>query len=130
VLQLFGIFQSTVRLFVLLFPQPQTTSASSVSSTHFHPKLTRFLRILTCHWQCTDKNKKTIVEEGAVPVFVNLLKSNDVKLQNEAVGALRNLSLDGAPQIHFPIVHSFPFDRRRTAPFFGSPTWPCCNFIL
>jgi hypothetical protein len=53
--------------------------------------------------QRADKNKKTIVEEGAVPIFVNLLKSNDVKLQNEAVklqneavGALRNLSLDGS----------------------------------
>jgi len=48
---------------------------------------------------CVDKNKKTIVEEGAVPIFINLLKSNDVKLQNEAVGALRNLSLDGAREI-------------------------------
>lgn len=28
-------------------------------------------------------------------MFVQLLQSNDVKLQNEAVGALRNLSLDG-----------------------------------
>ena len=43
----------------------------------------------------TDKNKRAIVEEGAVPMFVQLLQSNDVKLQNEAVGALRNLSLDG-----------------------------------
>lgn len=42
-----------------------------------------------------DKNKRAIVEEGAVPMFVQLLQSNDVKLQNEAVGALRNLSLDG-----------------------------------
>jgi serine/threonine protein kinase len=41
-----------------------------------------------------DKNKRAIVEEGAVPMFVQLLQSNDVKLQNEAVGALRNLSLD------------------------------------
>jgi len=48
------------------------------------------------HWLYSDKNKKTIVEEGAVPIFINLLKSNDVKLQNEAVGALRNLSLDGS----------------------------------
>lgn len=42
-----------------------------------------------------DDNKREIVKEGAVPIFIDLLKSNDVKLQNEAVGALRNLSVDG-----------------------------------
>jgi hypothetical protein len=68
-----------------------------------------------------DKNKKTIVEEGAVPIFVNLLKSTDVKLpneavklQNEAVGALRNLSLDGSPI--FRATRPFTVSRSLTRP--------------
>lgn len=47
------------------------------------------------HTFVIDDNKKEIVKEGAVPTFIELLRSNDVKLQNEAVGALRNLSVDG-----------------------------------
>jgi hypothetical protein len=43
-----------------------------------------------------DRNKKRIVDEGGVGTLVRILKSGDIKLQNEAVGALRNLSFLGA----------------------------------
>ena len=43
-----------------------------------------------------DRNKKRIVDEGGVGTLVRMLKSGDIKLQNEAVGALRNLSFLGA----------------------------------
>lgn len=45
------------------------------------------------HW--LEKNKEIISKEGAIPILVDFIKSNDVKLQNEALGALRNLSTNG-----------------------------------
>lgn len=56
----------------------------------------------------TDRNKKRIVDEGGVGTLVRILKSGDIKLQNEAVGALRNLSFLGAykPKL---FVLQFPF---------------------
>ena len=72
---------------------------SHLAATFFRINFTNafscFPRFPARSWTDTDKNKRAIVEEGAVPMFVQLLQSNDVKLQNEAVGALRNLSLDG-----------------------------------
>jgi hypothetical protein len=41
-----------------------------------------------------DDNKRTIIDGGGLPILLDLIKSGDVKLQNEAVGCMRNLSVD------------------------------------
>jgi hypothetical protein len=39
-----------------------------------------------------DLNKQRIADDGGIPVLIRILRTDDPKLQNEAVGALRNLS--------------------------------------
>lgn len=51
-----------------------------------------------------ESNKKTIVEGGCVPLLISLIKTNDIKLQNEAVGCLRNLSMDGMPPFFYSLI--------------------------
>lgn len=45
--------------------------------------------------QPLDDNKKKIISGGGVPLLIDLIRTGDSKLQNEAVGCLRNLSMDG-----------------------------------
>lgn len=51
-----------------------------------------------------DSNKKKIVDGGGIELLINLIKSGDLKLQNEAVGCLRNLSMNGTFEIPLAIL--------------------------
>ena len=46
-----------------------------------------------------DENKTKIVEGGGILLLLNLIKTGDVKLQNEAVGCFRNLSMDSTKEL-------------------------------
>lgn len=43
----------------------------------------------------TSENTVSIVNEGAVPLLINLLKSSDIRVMEQAVWALGNIAGDG-----------------------------------
>ncbi len=52
-----------------------------------------------------DDNKRTIIDGGGLPILLDLIKSGDVKLQNEAVGCMRNLSVDRKIELFFSLTN-------------------------